>query len=591
VIVMTMHPLACSTRLARALSLAGCLALLAPGAAVLAKKSAPAPPAKGVKPTPAATPAPPSVAAPEKPWELLAPLRVARLDNGMTFLIYPNRRAPIFSAVIRFDVGGKDEPSGLTGIAHMFEHMAFKGTRLVGTTDWPAESKELDKIEAAATAYDAERERLIAAGADPDAMAAQLAPLKKSLAQAQAAAARHEVKGEFDQIYSREGGVDLNAHTSPDATAYEVSLPANRLELWARMESDRLTSPVMREFYSERDVVMEERRMRNDNDPQGRLWEMTMAMAFLTSPYRRPTIGYASDIRNLKAEEAYAFFRSHYAPDRALGVIVGDVDADKTEALLREQFGKIPARPAALRAAAPITPEGPQQGERRAILRLDAQPMLLLAWHKPALPDPADIRAEALGEVVAGGRSTRWFERLVKREKLATEVDAFTAPGDALPNLFMIYATPQGKATPAQLEKALREEVARLRAEPVAAEELAAAKKRLRADAIRALETNMGLAGRLAEAAQISGDPYYLERRLRRIERLSPADLQAFAKRYLIDDNLTVTELLPPDGPPAPATTAATTKTRVVDAATTASKTTDVATTTTKPAAPPTAAR
>ncbi|MCL5270125.1 MAG: insulinase family protein [bacterium] len=484
-------------------------------------------------------------------WEILGPLVVEKLANGMTFLIYPNQRAPIFSGVIRFDVGGKNEHTGTTGIAHMFEHMAFKGTRTIGTRDWPAEKIALAKVEDAAYAFDGARERLLRERADAEVTEQTLGPLRRAFAQAQAAAEQYVVKDEFDQIYSREGATDMNAMTSQDATTYFVSLPANRLELWAKMESERLTDPVMREFYSERDVVMEERRMRNDNNPFGRLWELLMATAYTASPYGYPTIGFESDIRNLKATEAYEFFRENYTPDRGIGVLVGDIDVPAARRLLRETFGTLPARPDG-REDRHIIAEPPQEGERRVLLRLSATPTLLLAWHKPAAPDPADARAEVLAQVLTGGRSARWFEKFVKKERLASDVSAFTAPGDLLDNMFAVYATPQDGVPLDRLEKALRAEVDRLRSQPVGAEELERARKNLRADTIRALESNLGFAQRLAEATLIGRDSYYLEKRLRQLQAVTADEIEDFARRYLVDDNLTVAAMEPP-APAAPA--------------------------------------
>ena len=501
---------------------------------------------------PEPAPSKPVPAAHPEKWELLAPLVVERLDNGMTFLLYPNRRTPVFSGVIRFDVGGKNEHPGMTGIAHMFEHMAFKGTRRIGTTNGSAEQEALKKVESAAAALNQIRNQIEQTKAlVPESAKGSLQRATEAFKEAQAEAEKYVVQNEFDEIYSREGGSDMNASTSSDATTYFISLPTNRLPLWASMESDRLTDPVMREFYSERDVVMEERRMRNDSSPMGQLWELTMSAAFTANPYGYPVIGWEADIRNLTATEAYEFFKSNYTPDRAVGVMVGEFDVAKTRQLLRETFGKIPARKEG-REIQHILPEPPQRGERRVQLRIKASPMLLLGWHKPSLPDPADVQAEVLMQVLTGGRSSRWFEKLVKQDRLAADVSSFTGPGDALPNLFMIYATPQGKATLGQLEKALRDEVIRLRTEPVSAEELARAKKNLRADTIRQLETNLGLASRLAEMAQLSGDPYYLERRLRQLEAVTTEDLKKFAATCLVDDNLTVGEIPAPAAPAVP---------------------------------------
>ena len=478
-------------------------------------------------------------------WDLLEPLIVEKLDNGMTFLIYPTRRAPIFTGLIRFDVGGKDELPGQTGIAHMFEHMAFKGTTNFGSRDPEGEKAALAEVERTAEIFDAARERAIDAGLSGAELEAKIAEERKAFEAAKAAAAAFVVKDEFDAIYNREGGSQMNATTSSDATTYFISLPANRLELWMKMESDRLINPVLREFYSERDVVMEERRMRLDNSPTGQLWELTNATAYVASPYGYPVIGWEADIRNLKASEALKFRAAHYTPEKGLGVIVGDVDVEETRALLRKYFGPLPKR-AADAPMLRIQPEPTQQGERRAVLAIQATPELMMGWHKPQLPNIADVRAEMLAEVLTGGRSALWFEKFVKEKRIATEVQCFIGPGDALPNMFMVYASPQGETTLETLEGAIRAEVTRLKSELIDEDALDRARKRRRAAVINTLKTNLGLAQALGSAAQDSGDPYYLERRLRELETVTAQDLQDFVKTYMADTNLTVGTIVPP---------------------------------------------
>ena len=501
----------------------------------------------------ASTPPPPDDSVGEENWELLAPLVVERLDNGMTFLIYPNKRAPVFSAVIRFDIGGKDEWPGKTGLAHMFEHMAFKGTPTMGTSDWTAERAALEKVENAAIAYNRARFDPNLRDADAESIEQVLAPLREALEQVQADADQYVLEGELDKIYKHAGGVGLNASTSADATTYYISLPSNRLEMWGRIEADRIQQPVMRQFYRERDVVREERRMRRDNSPVGQLWELAMTTAFTAHSYRYPIIGWEEDIASLTATDADAFHDAYYTPDRAVGVIVGDVDPQEAREVLQRTFGQIPARDPDRIVPRHVVEEPAQMGERRAVLRREATPVLLMGWHKPNPPHRDDVYAEALGQVVTGGRGSRWFEELVKRRGLAAEVEMFTGPGDARPNQIMVYATARGETTLTELEAAIREEVARLRAEEVGEEELARAKKALRASAIRALETNMGLARTLSETALVSGDPYYLERRMQQLEAVTTADLLRFVQTYMLDDNLTVATLEPPvaDEPPA----------------------------------------
>jgi predicted Zn-dependent peptidase len=293
-------------------------------------------------------------------------------------------------------------------------------------------------------------------------------------------------------------------------------------------------------------VVLEERRMRRDSSPVGQLWELTMAAAFIAHPYRYPVIGWEADISRLKASEAFRFYETHYTPDRAVGAIVGDIDIEATRRLLRDTFGRI--LPGEGDAPPSIVPEPPQRGERRTTLRIEATPALLMAWHKPSAPHPDDVTAEALTQILTGGRSARWFEKFVKQERIAAELAIFTGPGDAEPNLLILYAAPRGETTLDALEESLRREVAGLTDAEFSPSELERAKKNLRADTIRALETNLGLARALAETASIGGDPYYLERRLRRLELVTADDLRAFARRYLTDENLTVGRLEPPAG-------------------------------------------
>jgi predicted Zn-dependent peptidase len=275
------------------------------------------------------------------------------------------------------------------------------------------------------------------------------------------------------------------------------------------------------------------------------LWEAINAAAFVAHPYGYPVIGWEGDIQNLKATEAREFYRAHYTPDRAVGVIVGDVDTTRTVELIREHFGKLPAR-AEGQYRPRIVQEPAQNGERRVKLNLTATPTILMGWHKPVAPDPADIRAAVLMEALTGGRSAVWFTEFIKDRRIASDISAFTGPGDHEPNLFFVYATPQAGATLGELETAIREAVARLHTEPIPRAEIERARKVIRANTVRTLETNLGLAQTLGEMTLMSGDPYYLERRLRELETVTAEDLREFAARYLTPGNLTVGVIDPP---------------------------------------------
>jgi predicted Zn-dependent peptidase len=235
-------------------------------------------------------------------------LTLETLDNGLTIMIYERPTAPVVSFYTYADVGSAQEVNGITGLAHMFEHMAFKGTTTINTKNWKAEKKALAAVDAAYATYAAERDRQ--GGPDPDRLAEAEAAFKK----AQEDAAQHIQVAEYDEAFERAGGVGLNASTGADGTDYYYSLPANKIELWAFMESEHLRDPVMREFYKERDVVQEERRMRAESRPIGRLIEQFLTVAFIAHSYGMPGIGYMSDLQSFTRQDAYDFFEKYYVP-------------------------------------------------------------------------------------------------------------------------------------------------------------------------------------------------------------------------------------------------------------------------------------
>ena len=261
------------------------------------------------------------------------------LANGMRFLLVRRGTAPVFAANLRFRVGSADDRSGETGLAHLFEHMAFKGTSRIGVRD-PAREKEiLDLLDGAVRDLLAEIDK--GASADPPRIEALRAAVRSLTAQEQALV----VEDEFSDILTSNGALGLNAATSADLTSYYVSLPSNRLELWCLLESARLRDPVLRQFYSERDVVMEERRYRIDNQPAGRLYEQLLLTAFSAHPYRGPGLGWMSDLQHLTRPEAEAFRKIYYVPNNAVGALVGNFDPAAAEASLRRYFGPVPAGP------------------------------------------------------------------------------------------------------------------------------------------------------------------------------------------------------------------------------------------------------
>ncbi|MGB3544567.1 M16 family metallopeptidase, partial [Rubrivirga sp.] len=257
------------------------------------------------------------------------------LDNGMTFVIVERRDAPVVSFYTVADVGSVDEPVGQTGIAHMFEHMAFKGTTTIGTTDLEA---ELAALEAEEEAYLAFRDARLGGASETE-----LERLEAAFIAARDAAKDLTTDNEFDQIISREGATGLNATTNFDKTDYFFSLPSNKAELWFALEADRFLNPVLREFYQERDVVQEERRLRTESNPIGRLLEEFFTIAFKAHPYGRPVVGHMADLETISRTEALAFYETYYVPNNLVSVVVGDIDPVQARQWAERYFGPIPA--------------------------------------------------------------------------------------------------------------------------------------------------------------------------------------------------------------------------------------------------------
>jgi len=472
-----------------------------------------------------------AVASPAAAQRLEEAVREHTLANGMKLLMVERRASPTVSAWIRYRVGSVDERSDERGVAHLLEHMLFKGTKTLGTTDYAAEKPLLDRIEATAQALAAEKAKR--GGADRD----RIDRLEKELAELEKAAGRYSVREEFFEIYARNGGADFNAFTSKDGTTYLVSLPSNKLELWAAIESDRMVNPVLREFYSERSVVMEERRRSYENQPEGRLWEHFLATAFVAHPYGQPIIGWMSDIENLTRTRAEAFLRRHYAPGNAVVAVVGDIDPDRTIALVERYFGSIPSGV----PVRPVAVEEPRQaGEKRITLRLDSEPHLLIGFHKPVHPDPDDFVFEVIERVLADGRTSRLHRRLVQELELATDVSAFTVPGRRYPNLLVIAATPRSPHTPREVEAAVTVELERLKTEPVTGRELAGILNRLEYEEVSRMSSNRGLAHLLTDYEAVTGSWRTLIDHRRRIAAVTPADVMRVARAYFTPENRTV---------------------------------------------------
>jgi predicted Zn-dependent peptidase len=454
------------------------------------------------------------------------------LDNGMKFIVLERHEAPVVSFHTYADVGASDEVKGITGIAHLFEHMAFKGTRTIGTTDYELEAQAMAKADLAFEAMKLELRK--GDKADQE----KLKELQNRLKQAQEEAEQYRVPDEFEEAFVREGGAGFNAYTSQDATQYIVSLPSNKVELWMFMESDRFANPVLREFYKEREVVMEERRLTTESQPVGRLLEEFLAIAYKAHPYGDPIVGHMSDIKTLTRPEAKAFFKKHYLPSNITVAIVGDVNPEQIKELAEKYFGPIPSSP----KPDPVeTVEPPQIGQRRVTVQDPAQPFVLIGYHKPSINHPDNAVFDAITEIVGIGRTSRLHKSLVKEKRIAVAASGFPGmPGNKYPGLFLFYAVPARGHTNQESEEAIYAEIEKLKTELVKPEELAKAKTRSRASLIRQLDSNSGLASLLTFYDVVTGDWRNLFKQLDDIDKVTAEDIQRVARQYFVTKNQTV---------------------------------------------------
>ena len=453
------------------------------------------------------------------------------LDNGLTVLVCERPEAPVFSFFTHLDVGSDREYPGITGLAHMFEHMAFKGTDKIGTTDYAEEKLALEKVEQAYQAYDRERRKEVARDDK------KVAELDKSWKDAIAAAQKYVVVNQFGQIVEQKGGEGLNAFTSNEETGYHYSLPSNQVELWAYMESERFLHPVMREFYKERDVVHEERRL-NESQPFGRLLEQFTATAYTAHPYGQPVVGWPSDLESFSATDAENFRRKYYVPANMVVALVGDVKAGEVLPLVEKYFGRLPAapKPEPLR-----TVEPPQSAERIVILRETSQPIYVEGYHKPGARDKDDAVYDALQDLMSNGRTSRLYRSLVRDKRMAAFSGGFNGfPGAKYPNLFVFFAISTPGHTPEQIRDAIHAEIERVKKQDITDEELQMIKTRAKADLIRKLGDNEGLAFQLGSAQSLYGDWRELFRHVDDIDKVSKADIRRVANATFVESNRTV---------------------------------------------------
>jgi len=458
-------------------------------------------------------------------------VRKVILSNGLTVLMLARPMSPTVSLYIRHRVGAVDEPAGATGTAHFLEHLLFKGTKTIGTKNLRREEEIIKKIYQVGTALDKEKRKV-----KKDLKVIE--SLTTKLKQLQDKHRKLYVSNEIDRLYTENGAVQFNASTGQDVTTYHVNLPANKIELWARIEADRMVNPLFREFYQERDVIMEERRQSIESDPEGKLMEQFFATAFIAHPYRRPILGWPYDMANLQPDTVKNFLLNYHAPNNTVIAVVGDIDYVSTLRIIKKYFGKIKARPVRRPL---ITEEPAQSGERRIEVLFPANPQIIIGYHKPNMPHFDDYVFDLIDSILSQGRSSRLYKSLVLDKGMAESVQTANGmPGVRYPNLFMIFANPKTPFSAIEVEQEIYKQIDLIKNDGVSPEELEKCKNQIKVDYLRSLTTNAALASKLSYYETILGDFRYLANYLENIDKITIDDIKNVAKKYLTKENRTV---------------------------------------------------
>jgi len=458
------------------------------------------------------------------------------LPNGLHFMVVERHGAPVVAFNSYANVGAVDDPGGKTGLAHMFEHMAFKGTQNIGSLNWPLEKAAMEEIENLYDQLEAEKNK------SPQSDAQKIQDLQTRLNQAIDKAEDYVAPNRYTQLIEENGGEDLNAQTGMDSTTFYYKLPSNRLELWFLLESERFYAPVFREFYKERSVVREERRMSVESNPQEELSEGLSAAAFEAHPYHNPAVGWSSDIENFRLRDAIAFYRKYYVPSNLSIAIVGDVDPTEVRRLADKYFGIIPPGPNPPRVH---TVEPSQSGKRIWELRSPAQPLELIGYKRPDELSRDDIVFDVIAEILSTGRTGLLYKELVRDKQVALDAGAESSfPADKYPNLFLLYAVPNQGRTLAECEQPLLAILDRLKTEKVDDATLRRVKAKLRADLMTQLGDDAGLAADLNLFYWAYGDWRRLFTQVDDYDKVTADDVMRVARTYFIPDAQTVARLV-----------------------------------------------
>lgn len=468
--------------------------------------------------------------------EMEASVKEHVISNGMKFIVLERDEAPVVSFHVYADVGSVNEDYGITGISHLLEHMAFKGTKTIGTNDLSPELAIYEKLDPLYDRLNLEKKK-----ANPD--QELIGELEKEFEALRTKAKEYIINNEFIDMFRQEGEASINAYTSNDATQYINSLPSNRVEFWMSMTSDRFMNPVFREFYKEKDVVMEERRLGIETQPTGKLLEDFVATAFKAHPYHHSVIGHMSDLEGITRRDVEAYFKQYYSPSNLTVAIVGDVKAKKVFKMAETYFGRIPSGP----KPEPVRTVEPEQwGERRVVVEAQSQPIMVVGYHRPEVTHEDDTALMAIANIVGQGRTSRLHKTLVKETKIAVQAGSLNGfPGNKFPNLIAFFAVTSPGHTSDECLKLMDTEIEKIRGEMISEDELTKFKRTIKKGILDGMKPNAQMAEGLTYNEVIQGDWSELFDTINRIETLTAEKIKQAANKYLVKKNRTIGEIIP----------------------------------------------
>jgi len=470
--------------------------------------------------------------------------RVEKLDNGLELLLVERHEQPIVAGCLAYDVGSVNDPRGQSGIAHMFEHMLFKGSTIIGTTDYQAEKKLIDEQEQLRVKMNLEMDKMrvmkrhgkITDVLDPAQWTPEYTAMKMTFDKLVEAERPFVKNNELFNLYATNGGAGLNAGTSEDFTIYFVQLPSNKLELFFWLESDRMANGIMREFYVERDNVREERRLRTESTPTGKLDEAFEALFWQSHPYGVPVLGWASEVESITSQDVRDFYKIYYAPNNAKLVLVGDFDSDKVVELAKQYFGRIPR---GTTPPAPIITEEPKPvAERRLHGEADTNPSLSIRYNTVAMGHTDEAALDVLAQLLSG-KTGRLYKRLVTKEEAAMGQPYASNGSRKYAGYFEINATVKEGKTPEQVEQMVLEEIDKLREGEITDYEIQKVKNQVLAASVQRLRSNTGLMFQLA-VYDLWYDWSYMNEAPERMLQVTADDVRRMVKTYFDPKTRTV---------------------------------------------------